>query len=123
VRGSGEVRRVPMTSSFIDTMRAEYAEPALGLDVRPNRIDFVTDFHATAKYAVKTDGNAVARRWCRQPRSRPNRLRCVAVYTSPDWRRQPLRRVPPRPALGRDYIASTVTARSPADRPPCHRWS
>ncbi|MBO0787629.1 MAG: NADP-dependent oxidoreductase [Actinobacteria bacterium] len=44
--------------AFIDTARPEYVQLALGLGVRPDRIDTITDFAAGEKYGVRTDGNA-----------------------------------------------------------------
>jgi NADPH:quinone reductase-like Zn-dependent oxidoreductase len=43
--------------AFIDTVDATYVEIALGLGVEPHRIDTITDFEASRKYGVKTDGN------------------------------------------------------------------
>ena len=45
---------------FIDTFGGGYVEVALGLGVKPDRIDTIIDFAAAEKYGVKTDGNAAA---------------------------------------------------------------
>jgi NADPH:quinone reductase-like Zn-dependent oxidoreductase len=44
--------------AFLDTYGGNYVELALGLGVRPERVDTIADFEAAAKYGVKTDGNA-----------------------------------------------------------------
>ena len=45
--------------AFIDTFGADYVELALGLGVKPDRIDTIANFAAVEKYGVKGDGNAV----------------------------------------------------------------
>src|SRR5205823_5543473 len=45
--------------AFIDTYGADYVELAVGLGVRPDRIDTIAGFEAAQKYGVKTDGNLV----------------------------------------------------------------
>lgn len=63
--GDGVADRIRAASAggvdaFIDTVNAaQYVELALGLGVRPERIDTITDFRAGATYGVKTDGSAV----------------------------------------------------------------
>jgi NADPH:quinone reductase-like Zn-dependent oxidoreductase len=44
--------------AFLDTMGGGYVELALGLGVRPERIDTVADYSAKKTYGVKVDGNA-----------------------------------------------------------------
>ncbi len=46
--------------AFIDTFGADYVELALGLGVRPERIDTIINFAAVEKYGVKAEGNAEA---------------------------------------------------------------
>ena len=46
--------------AFIDTFGGGYVELALGLGVKPDRIDTIIDFAAAAKYGVKIEGNANA---------------------------------------------------------------
>ena len=46
--------------AFIDTFGADYVELALGLGVRPERIDTIINFVAVEKYGVKAQGNAEA---------------------------------------------------------------
>jgi NADPH:quinone reductase-like Zn-dependent oxidoreductase len=45
--------------AFVDTFGADYVELALGLGVKPDRIDTIANFTAVEKYGVKGDGNAV----------------------------------------------------------------
>lgn len=47
-------------AAFIDTFGADYVELALGLGVRPERIDTIINFAAVEKYGVKAEGNAEA---------------------------------------------------------------
>ncbi len=47
-------------NAFIDTFGADYVELALGLGVRPERIDALINFAAVEKYGVKAEGNAEA---------------------------------------------------------------
>jgi NADPH:quinone reductase-like Zn-dependent oxidoreductase len=44
--------------AFIDTYGADYVELALGLGIKPDRIDTIANYAAIAKYGVKGDGNA-----------------------------------------------------------------
>jgi NADPH:quinone reductase-like Zn-dependent oxidoreductase len=44
--------------AFLDTMGGGYVELALGLGVRPDRIDTIADFSAQKTYGVKVDGSA-----------------------------------------------------------------
>jgi NADPH:quinone reductase-like Zn-dependent oxidoreductase len=44
--------------AFVDTFGSGYVDLALGLGVRPDRIDTVIDFAAAERHGVKTDGNA-----------------------------------------------------------------
>jgi NADPH:quinone reductase-like Zn-dependent oxidoreductase len=46
--------------AFIDTVGADYVPMALDLGVAPDRIDTITDYRATEKYGVRTDGNSAA---------------------------------------------------------------
>jgi NADPH:quinone reductase-like Zn-dependent oxidoreductase len=46
--------------AFIDTFGAGYVEMAVGLGVRPERIDTIIDRPAAEKYGAKTDGSATA---------------------------------------------------------------
>jgi NADPH:quinone reductase-like Zn-dependent oxidoreductase len=45
--------------AFIDTFGADYVELALGLGVKPERIDTIANFAAVETYGVKGDGNTV----------------------------------------------------------------
>jgi NADPH:quinone reductase-like Zn-dependent oxidoreductase len=61
--GEGAADRIRAASggkvdAFLDTHGAGYVELAIGLGVRPERIDTIADFEGAAKYGVKTDGNA-----------------------------------------------------------------
>jgi len=61
--GQGAADRIRAASggrvdAFLDTFGSGYVELALELGVRPERIDTIADFAASAKYGVKTDGNA-----------------------------------------------------------------
>jgi NADPH:quinone reductase-like Zn-dependent oxidoreductase len=63
--GDGAADRIRAASSgrvdaFIDTFGAGYVELALGLGVKPERIDTIIDFAAAEKYGVKAEGNAAA---------------------------------------------------------------
>ncbi len=44
--------------AFLDTVGGGYVELAVGLGVRPERIDTIADFSAGRTYGVKTDGSA-----------------------------------------------------------------
>jgi NADPH:quinone reductase-like Zn-dependent oxidoreductase len=46
--------------AFIDTFGADYVELALGLGVRPERINTIINFAAVETYGVKAEGNAEA---------------------------------------------------------------
>jgi NADPH:quinone reductase-like Zn-dependent oxidoreductase len=46
--------------AFIDTFGADYVELALGLGVRPDRINTIINFAAAEKYGVQTKGNSDA---------------------------------------------------------------
>ena len=46
--------------AFIDTFGAGYVSIAFDLGVTPERIDTITDYKATEKYGIKTDGNSAA---------------------------------------------------------------
>jgi NADPH:quinone reductase-like Zn-dependent oxidoreductase len=63
--GEGAEERIRAASdnhldAFIDTFGADYVELALGLGVRPERIDTLTNVEAVQKYGVKFEGNAQA---------------------------------------------------------------
>jgi NADPH:quinone reductase-like Zn-dependent oxidoreductase len=44
--------------AFLDTMGGGYVELAMGLGVRPERIDTIADFSAQKTYGVKAEGNS-----------------------------------------------------------------
>ena len=46
--------------AFLDTFGADYVDLALGLGVKPDRINTIINFAAVAKYGVKAEGNAAA---------------------------------------------------------------
>ncbi len=46
--------------AFIDTAGQGYVELAIGLGVKPERIDTIADFAAAARYGVKTEGSGAA---------------------------------------------------------------
>jgi NADPH:quinone reductase-like Zn-dependent oxidoreductase len=61
--GDGVAERVRGASggrldAFIDTFGGGYVELALELEVRPERIDTISDFAAVEKYGVRSDGSA-----------------------------------------------------------------
>jgi NADPH:quinone reductase-like Zn-dependent oxidoreductase len=63
--GEGVEERLRTTSddhldAFIDTFGADYIELALGLGVRPERIDTIINFAAAEKHGVKAEGNSEA---------------------------------------------------------------
>ena len=63
--GAGTQNRIRETAdgpidAFIDTFGGGYVEMAIGLDVRPDRIDTIIDEATAAKYGTKTDGSAEA---------------------------------------------------------------
>ncbi len=65
VYGEGQADRVREASdgevdAFIDTFGSGYVELALDLDVRPERIDTISDFAAVEKHGVKSEGAAEA---------------------------------------------------------------
>lgn len=60
--GAGVEERLRTASAnhldaFIDTFGADYIEIALGLGVRPERINTIINFAAAEKYGVKTEGH------------------------------------------------------------------
>jgi NADPH:quinone reductase-like Zn-dependent oxidoreductase len=62
--GEGVADRIQEASggrvdAFLDTQGGGYVELAIGLGVRPERIDTIADFAAKETYGVKIDGNAV----------------------------------------------------------------
>ena len=44
--------------AFIDTFGADYVQLALGLGVKPSRVDTIVNFGAVQEYGVKAEGNA-----------------------------------------------------------------
>ena len=63
--GEGVADRIRAASAgrvdaFIDTVGSGYVELALELGVRPDRIDTIADFAASAKYGVKVEGTSAA---------------------------------------------------------------
>ena len=64
--GEGVIDRIRTAAAdgkidaFIDTFGAGYVRLALDLGVIPERIDTITDYKATEKYGVKTEGNSAA---------------------------------------------------------------
>lgn len=60
--GEGLVDRIRLASggrvdAFIDTYGHGYVDLAIGMGIRPDRIDTIIDFDAASKYGVKTDGS------------------------------------------------------------------
>jgi NADPH:quinone reductase-like Zn-dependent oxidoreductase len=60
--GTGVAERISQAAggsvdAFIDLVGGDYVEIALGLGVRPDRIDTIVNFPAGAQHGVKTEGN------------------------------------------------------------------
>ena len=63
--GDGVAKRISEAAdghvdAFIDTFGGGYVEMAIGLGVKPERIDTIIDWAAAEKYGTKTDGSAAA---------------------------------------------------------------
>jgi NADPH:quinone reductase-like Zn-dependent oxidoreductase len=60
--GDGVAQRIraaaPKTDAFIDTVGGDYVQLALGLGVRPDRVDTIANFAAVQEYGVRAEGNA-----------------------------------------------------------------
>ncbi|MFI6025499.1 NADP-dependent oxidoreductase [Amycolatopsis magusensis] len=55
--GEGAADRIGPVDAFIDTFGAGYVELAIGLGVRPERVNTIIDFEAASRHGTRAEGN------------------------------------------------------------------